>query len=60
MTVKELKKALETIPDEARVCLEVWMNPEAEVVKSYEIDGEKLCYIADDIEELEYNLLKGE
>ena len=56
MTVEELIKKLQKCNPDAKVCIEVWMDPTANKVKEYIIDGEPYVYIGDDFDELEYNL----
>lgn len=56
MTVKELMDKLSKCSPDAKVCVEVWMDPAANKVKEYLIDGKPYVYIGDDFDELEYNL----
>lgn len=56
MTVKELIEKLQNCNPDAKVCVEAFMNPAANVVGEYTIDGKPYVYIGDDLEELEFNL----
>lgn len=56
MTVKELMEKLQKCSPNAIVCVEAWMDPVANKVKEYIIDGKPYVYIGDDLDELEYEL----
>ena len=56
MRVKELMEKLGKCNPEAKVCVEAFMDSEANEVKEYIIDDKPYVYIGDDLEELEYNL----
>ena len=56
MTVRELIENLQKCNPNAKVCVEVWMDPVANKVKEYIVDDKPYVYIGDDFDELEYNL----
>ena len=56
MKVKELIAKLRKLNPDAIVCAEVFMDPQIQEVKEYDIDGEVYVYIGDDLEELEFQL----
>ena len=54
MTVKDLKKALEKLDDDAVVCIDANNDCAANIVKQYTfVDGNKHVYIADNTEYIE-------
>lgn len=54
MLVKDLKKALEKLDEDAIVCVEANSDCAAYIVKQYNLeDGRKFVYIADNLEYVE-------
>ena len=61
MTVKELIKKLQKWSPDSFVCLEVRDDPMANVVQEYKKSktGRTVVYVADNLENLEEDLLEG-
>jgi len=58
MTVRELIEKLKKYNPDAIVCVEAWMDPQAQEVKGYTDGNEHYVYIGDDLENITYELVE--
>ena len=56
MKVRELIEKLQQCNPDAKVCVEVWMDPAVNDIREYDLHGEPCVYIGDNLEDFEYEL----